>query len=993
MPTIDELAPATATADTDELLVSQGGIARKATRAQVLSGVQPTVSLNSGSLLGRQSAGTGGPEQIGIGANLTLSGGTLSAAASAFTIASLPVGNVPGTIDDIPIGQAGTNVAVTYSQFMSGISGLSNVNASQLMVIPTGSTVQQKLADFAAGALPKSGGALTGSLTLAADPAAALQAATKQYVDARVLRTGDTLTGPLTLAADPSLPLQAATKEYVDTQTGGSLPKTGGALTGALTLAADPAAALQAATKQYVDTRVLRTGDTLTGPLTLAADPTQPLQAATKEYVDNQAGANLSKAGGTLTGALTLATDPMMPLQAATKEYVDTQAGANLSKAGGTLTGALTLAADPTVVLQAATKQYVDTRVLRTGDTLTGPLTLAADPTQPLQAATKEYVDNQAGGSLPKAGGTLTGALTLAANPTSSLQAATKQYVDQQVATTLPLVGGTLTGPINLSANPTSALQAAPKQYVDAAVAGVLPISGGSMTGPLSFNQAYTGSAAPTVLTTSRQQANVGDSPLVYSTMTVAMSGGAGSSNTNALLTTNVGNVLNSSGVASDGPGTEVYSLVSYLNSSALRPLGVGAVAAQHVSIQSAPTRNLPPGGVPSGRQMAQLWALWLPTVDKTNLPSSVANSITANESDLQANNVDDANARFGLQLVVNEAIPLASGGYPLEWAYGILTTTSGTGQFKWMANLQGNYSIAVIDTRNAFPNGTALAYPTITTSLTSPSTTVHVSNAMPFTSAGVYGHPVSSTNTSSIKIGAGTYTQVGCSLDGPGLTSGTLTLAAAVSVANGVSGNVVTNTSRTIWMATGQQIAFDYGGTINVFYDTSVGSLHVTSQLMADGGFLLDHGSGTSLYWDSSAFSSAGGGHLQGNLMVTGTLYTPNSLTVGGYSTLAGPVTFANSATFNNLSTFQNGVTMNGGLSVASGTLSAKNGLSVSGGNLTIPIFTIATLPTAASGTLAYVSNGRKVGEASGSGTGVLAVGSSAGQWISVMSGTVVSA
>ena len=75
MPTIDQLAPATAASDNDELLASQIGIARKVTRAQVLAGVQPQLAIRSGTLLGRVSGGTGGPEQISIGANLALTNG------------------------------------------------------------------------------------------------------------------------------------------------------------------------------------------------------------------------------------------------------------------------------------------------------------------------------------------------------------------------------------------------------------------------------------------------------------------------------------------------------------------------------------------------------------------------------------------------------------------------------------------------------------------------------------------------------------------------------------------------------------------------------------------------------------------------------------------------------------------------------------------------------------------------------------------------------
>ena len=71
MPTIDELAPATAASDNDELPINQSGITRKVTRAQLLAGLQPQLAISSGTLLGRISGDMGGPEQVSIGANLT----------------------------------------------------------------------------------------------------------------------------------------------------------------------------------------------------------------------------------------------------------------------------------------------------------------------------------------------------------------------------------------------------------------------------------------------------------------------------------------------------------------------------------------------------------------------------------------------------------------------------------------------------------------------------------------------------------------------------------------------------------------------------------------------------------------------------------------------------------------------------------------------------------------------------------------------------------
>jgi len=65
----------------------------------------------------------------------------------------------------------------------------------------------------------------------------------------RVYRGGDTMTGVLTLWRDPVLALEAATKQYVDNKivsigTGSYLPLTGGILTGPLTVGASPNSSL-----------------------------------------------------------------------------------------------------------------------------------------------------------------------------------------------------------------------------------------------------------------------------------------------------------------------------------------------------------------------------------------------------------------------------------------------------------------------------------------------------------------------------------------------------------------------------------------------------------------------------------------------------------------------------------------------------------------------------------------------------------------------------
>jgi hypothetical protein len=491
MPTIDQLAPAIAASDTDEFVVSQAGITRKITRGQAIAGLQHQLALPSGALLGRCSSGVGPVEALALGSNLALNSGTLSATASPFVLSQLPAGSVPSSDDLVAIAQAGTNVTVTYSQFVNSFGQVTDIDVSRSVVTPTGATSSQKLADFVASALLVSGGSLTGSLLLAGPPTTGLQPVTKDYADrlgeASVLRSGSSMSGSLFLANDPVVSIEAATKNYVDHQIVNVLPTTGGSLSGTLTLANDPATSLQAATKQYVDGRIARAGDTLVGPLLLAGPPSSPLQAASKSYVDLQIQTALPTSGGTLTGALMLVGNPTWPIQAATKNYVDGQVATSLPNVGGTLSGPIVLSADPTGALQAATRRYVDARLLRSGDTLTGPLALSADPTAPYQAATKSYVDGAAATALSRAGGTLTGALALNADPISALQAATKRYVDAQVSASVPLSGGTLTGPLVATAAPTLPAQLANKQYIDTQLASVVPITGGTMIGSLTL--------------------------------------------------------------------------------------------------------------------------------------------------------------------------------------------------------------------------------------------------------------------------------------------------------------------------------------------------------------------------------------------------------------------------------------------------------------------------------------------------------------------------
>lgn len=145
MPTIDQLDVAAASGDTDSLPVSQGGIVRRVSRSQLLASTQPTLAVASGQLLGRISVGTGSPEAITVGANLSLSQGRLDATVSPFSIAAQPLGQPPSIADLIPIAQGGANQALPFGQFMAGLSNLAGLDISMLAVTPPGVSAPRSL--------------------------------------------------------------------------------------------------------------------------------------------------------------------------------------------------------------------------------------------------------------------------------------------------------------------------------------------------------------------------------------------------------------------------------------------------------------------------------------------------------------------------------------------------------------------------------------------------------------------------------------------------------------------------------------------------------------------------------------------------------------------------------------------------------------------------------------------------------------------------------
>jgi hypothetical protein len=153
MPTIGQLPPATSVADTDEFAIFQNGQTLSATRAQLLAGVQSALTLPQNSLLGGVGPGTAMPVPVTIGANLALSGTTLSATAAPFEIPALAAGLPPGAGDVVPLGQAGANVGVSYAEFLSAMGGVPGLPGGALVATASGATTARTIAALAGNAV------------------------------------------------------------------------------------------------------------------------------------------------------------------------------------------------------------------------------------------------------------------------------------------------------------------------------------------------------------------------------------------------------------------------------------------------------------------------------------------------------------------------------------------------------------------------------------------------------------------------------------------------------------------------------------------------------------------------------------------------------------------------------------------------------------------------------------------------------------------------
>lgn len=121
MPTIAKLPAAGSLSSTDVLAIDQGNGTNGVTLGALLSGQQAAIQAPTGTLLGRVSLGTGGPEAVALGSGLVLTGGTLSLGGTldsliaGETVSELQAAAAARDTDTFAVDQGGT--ALTRQSF------------------------------------------------------------------------------------------------------------------------------------------------------------------------------------------------------------------------------------------------------------------------------------------------------------------------------------------------------------------------------------------------------------------------------------------------------------------------------------------------------------------------------------------------------------------------------------------------------------------------------------------------------------------------------------------------------------------------------------------------------------------------------------------------------------------------------------------------------------------------------------------------------------
>jgi hypothetical protein len=138
MPTIPQLPMAAQVTPADELPVSQAGVTRSVSVGTLLASMQPAIMTGTGTLLGRVSLGTGGPESISVGPGVTLNGGTLAATGGDHASFQQQTTLIP--TDEVVLESGGNPMLLRLSMLRGLFSAGANISISTTGTISANSS-------------------------------------------------------------------------------------------------------------------------------------------------------------------------------------------------------------------------------------------------------------------------------------------------------------------------------------------------------------------------------------------------------------------------------------------------------------------------------------------------------------------------------------------------------------------------------------------------------------------------------------------------------------------------------------------------------------------------------------------------------------------------------------------------------------------------------------------------------------------------------------
>ncbi len=140
MPTIKQLPQAAQVAATDQVPLSQGGVTRGAQIGTLLASTQPRITLAPAALLGRVSPVVGGPEAVGVGPGLAMSGGALAATAADHLTLPAAAALSPGDEVLVNSGAAPRRMPATALRGLFTAGPGVQINASGVITAPNSGT-------------------------------------------------------------------------------------------------------------------------------------------------------------------------------------------------------------------------------------------------------------------------------------------------------------------------------------------------------------------------------------------------------------------------------------------------------------------------------------------------------------------------------------------------------------------------------------------------------------------------------------------------------------------------------------------------------------------------------------------------------------------------------------------------------------------------------------------------------------------------------------